>query len=67
VRDQVLHEGTVREVVEPPGQQRPRGVLLDLLLEGRHQRQSLLHVQLLRLALDHLPDLLAAVVAVVAR
>src|SRR5687767_12371746 len=61
VRDQVLHVRAVREVVEPPGEERTRGVLLDLLLELTDQRQPLLLIELLRLRLNHLRDLLVAV------
>src|SRR5712691_421210 len=67
VRDQVLHVGPLREVVEPPAHRRTGGVLLELLLDPPDQREPLLRIQLLRLLLDHPHDLLVAVVGVVPR
>src|ERR1700675_3310791 len=67
VRDQPLHVGPVREVVEPLGQDRPGRVLLEPLLNRDDLLQSLLRIQLLRLAVEHLHDFLVAVLAVVSR
>src|SRR5262245_32198018 len=65
VRDEPLHMWPVREVVEPLGEDGSRRVLLGPLLDRDHLVQSLLGVELLRLAVEHLHDLLVAVLAVV--
>src|SRR5262250_3783383 len=65
VRHHVLHVGPRREVVEPPVEDRPRRVLLDLLLQRGEHLVAFRRVQLLRLLLDHFHHQLAAVLAVV--
>src|SRR4030095_12746272 len=67
VRDQPLHVRPVREVVEALGQDGPGRVLLEPLLDRDDLLQSLLRIQLLRLAVEHLHDFLVAVLAVVSR
>src|SRR5947207_12456993 len=57
LRHQPLHVRPVREVVHAPGQDRPRRLLLELLLDGVDHEQALLLVDLLRLLVDHLLDL----------
>src|SRR5262245_39273418 len=52
MRNEVLHVRPDREVVEPPVEQRPRRIRLELLLDRLHLGQSLLRVQLLRLLVD---------------
>src|SRR5712691_8131105 len=52
VRHHVLHVRPHREVVELPVEDRPRRVLLDLLLQGGEHLEPLLRIQLLRLLID---------------
>src|SRR6266496_817662 len=61
VRDQVLHVRPLGVVVEAPAHHRPGRVDLELLLDLRHQREPLLRVELLRLLVDLLHELLVAV------
>src|SRR5262249_375576 len=65
--DESFHVRPVREVVDAPRQNRPRGVFLELLLDGVDELQALFRVDLLRLLVEHLLHLLVAVVGVVAR
>src|SRR5262245_23641771 len=67
VRHQPLYVWPVREVVEPLREDGTGRVLLEALLDRDHLLQALLRIELLRLAVEHLHDLLAAVLAVVAR
>src|SRR5262249_60637388 len=61
MRHEVLHVGPDREVVESPRERGPGGCFLELLLDLMHEGQALLRVELLRLLLDQLSDLLVAV------
>src|SRR5262249_54235373 len=65
MRDEVLHGGAVREIVEPPGDRGTDGRFLELLLNLLDERQTFRRVELLRLLLDQQRDLLVAVPRVV--
>src|SRR5215470_15364052 len=67
VRNHVLHVRPHRKVVDPPVEDRPRGVGLELPLDRDVERQPLLWIELLRLGIEHLHDFFVAVLAVVAR